>query len=159
MTDIVPETPSPTGQPLRSVPRDSCELPPASGALGTRGTRERLPQRRAHELLEFEHAGIAYVAGVGRFADGRLAEIFLNAGKVGAAIETHARDAAITVSLLLQHGCPPETIRHALTRNRDGTAAGPLGMLLDRLATNSEAEISVRPSSPTKTPEGHPGDA
>ena len=103
----------------------------------THGGRERLPQRRAHELLEFEHAGIPYVAGVGRFADGRLAEIFLNAGKVGAAIETHARDAAITVSLLLQHGCPPETIRHALTRNRDGTAAGPLGMLLDRLAADN----------------------
>jgi ribonucleoside-diphosphate reductase alpha chain len=98
-------------------------------------TRERLPQRREHELLEFEHAGIPYVAGIGRFADGRLAEIFLNAGKAGTAIETHARDAAITVSLLLQHGCASDTIRHALTRNRDGSAAGPLGTLLDALAT------------------------
>src|SRR2546427_5966628 len=77
MTDIVRETPCPTGQPLRSVPRDTNEMPPARGTLGTlgtlgtRGTRDRLPQRRAHELLEFQHAGIAYVAGIGRFADGR----------------------------------------------------------------------------------------
>jgi hypothetical protein len=117
-------------------PYDLIDL--TAGASTAIGGRERLPQR-PHEVMAFEHAGIAYMAGVGRFADGRLAEIFLNAGKVGAAIETHARDAAITVSLLLQHGCPTETIRHALTRNRDGSAAGPLGTLLDALATADQS--------------------
>jgi hypothetical protein len=38
-------------------------------------TRERLPNRRGHELLDFEHVGIRYTAGVSRFSDGRLAEI------------------------------------------------------------------------------------
>ena len=106
--------------------------------------RMRLPNRRAHELLEFEHAGFSYVAGIGRFADGRLAEIFLNAGKAGTAIETHARDAAITISLLLQHGCSPDTIRHALTRNRDGSAAGPLGTLLDILDKEAAADLGCK---------------
>jgi hypothetical protein len=141
MTDIAQGTPCPTGQPLGSVPRDTNEMPASPGTrgtLGTRRTRDRLPQRRAHELLEFEHAGIPYVAGIGRFSDGRLAKIFLNAGKAGTAIETHARDAAITVSLLLQHGCASDTIRQALTRNRDGSAAGPLGTLLDALATANQ---------------------
>jgi hypothetical protein len=41
-------------------------------------TRERLPNRRGHELLSFEHGGIHYIAGVGRFENGDLAEIFLN---------------------------------------------------------------------------------
>jgi hypothetical protein len=78
---------------------------------------------------------IPYAAGIGRFADGRLAKTFSNAGKAGTAIETHARDASITVSLLLQHGYASDTIRHANTRNRDGSAAVPLGTLLDALAT------------------------
>jgi ribonucleoside-diphosphate reductase alpha chain len=43
--------------------------------------RHRLPNRRAHELLSFEHSGIRYTAGVGRFEDGRPAEIFLNTFK------------------------------------------------------------------------------
>jgi hypothetical protein len=33
--------------------------------------------------------------GVGRFPDGRLAEIFINAAKSGTEVETAAKDAAI----------------------------------------------------------------
>src|SRR5438067_10491271 len=96
--------------------------------------RQRLPNRRAHEILDFEHAGFRYIAGVGRFSDGRLAEVFLNVAKTGTALETSARDSAIVASLALQHGVEPETIRHAILRNSDGSAAGPLGALLDMLA-------------------------
>jgi hypothetical protein len=74
-------------------------------SAGERHNRERLPNRRGHELLDFEHGGIRYTAGVGHFADGRLAEIFLNTAKHGTAVDTNARDAAVVVSLLLQHGC------------------------------------------------------
>jgi ribonucleoside-diphosphate reductase alpha chain len=95
--------------------------------------RMRLPNRRAHELLEFEHDGFSYVAGIGRFSDGSLAEVFINVGKAGTGIETYARDAAITLSLLFQHGCSPQSVRRALTRDADGSAAGPLGTLLDIL--------------------------
>jgi hypothetical protein len=97
-------------------------------------TRHGLPNRREHELVDFDHAGFHYTCGVGRFADGALAEIFLNAAKTGTAIEAAARDAAITASLALQHGTPVDTLRHALTRNADGSASGPLGALLDMLA-------------------------
>jgi hypothetical protein len=37
-------------------------------------------------------------------------------------------------SICLQHGASTETIRHALTRNSDGSAGGPLGAILDLLA-------------------------
>ena len=96
--------------------------------------RQRLSQRRAHELIDFEHGGHHYTAGVGRFDDGRLAEVFLNVpGRVGSGIEVMARDAATVASIALQYGVPTETIRHALTRNTDGSASGPLGAILDLL--------------------------
>jgi hypothetical protein len=96
--------------------------------------RRRLPNRRGHELLDFEAGGFLYTAGLGYFEDGRLAEVFLNADKIGTAIETAARDSAVVASIALQHGVPPDTIRHALTRNGNGDASGPLGALLDLLA-------------------------
>jgi hypothetical protein len=96
-------------------------------------TRERLPNRRGHELLSFKHGGIRYIAGVGRFENGDLAEIFLNAHKHGTAVDVSARDAAVAASLLLQHGCCVHTLRKALTRNSDGSASGPLARALDML--------------------------
>jgi hypothetical protein len=93
--------------------------------------RRRLANRREHELLTFEHAGIAYTAGVGRFDDGTLAEVFLATAKHGTSLDVNARDAAISASLLLQFGCPSETLRHALTRNADGSPGGALAMALD----------------------------
>jgi ribonucleoside-diphosphate reductase alpha chain len=95
--------------------------------------RQPLPNRRAHELLNFEHGGISYTAGVGRFENGQLAEIFLTTAKHGTAVDVNARDAAVAASLLLQHGCPVDTLRRALTRNGDGSASGPLAHALDLL--------------------------
>jgi ribonucleoside-diphosphate reductase alpha chain len=96
--------------------------------------RKHLPNRRAHDLLDFEHGGISYTAGVGRFDNGTLAEIFLNTRKTGTAVDVNARDAAVAASLLLQHGCDVDTLRKALTRNSDGSASGPLARALDLLA-------------------------
>ena len=100
--------------------------------------RRRLPQRRFHELLDFEHAGYCYTAGLGFFETGELAEIFINVpGRSGTAIEAVARDAAILTSICLQYGAPVEVIRRALTRNSDDSAGGPLGVVLDLLAQAS----------------------
>jgi hypothetical protein len=93
--------------------------------------RRRLPNRRGHELLRFEHDGIHYTAGIGRFENGELAEIFLNAHKHGTAVDVSAGDAAIAASLLLQHGCHVDMLRKALTRN--SAASGPLARALDML--------------------------
>src|SRR6185503_5403278 len=91
-------------------------------------SRQRLPQRRTHELIDFQHGGHRYTAGIGYFDDGRLAEVFINVpGRAGSAIEAVARDAATVASIALQYGTPAETIRRAVTRNTDGTASGPLG--------------------------------
>lgn len=99
--------------------------------------RRRLPQRRVHQLVDFSHAGHRFTAGLGFFDDGRLAEVFLNVpGRAGSAIEAVARDAAVVASIALQYGAPAETLRRAVTRNTDGSASGPLGAVLDLLATS-----------------------
>ena len=101
--------------------------------------RERLPQRRGGENLEFqcERPGvppIQYNATVGYHADGRLAEIFLRASKSGTDLNIQAQETAIAVSMALQWGCPAETIRAAMPRTNDKKPEGAIGTLLDLLA-------------------------
>ena len=93
--------------------------------------REILPNRRETDTFRFDHEGHRYFGSVSRFKDGRPAEVFLDAGKPGASIQAIARDGAVFVSLALQHGCPLEVLRKAITRLDDGSAAGPFGKLLD----------------------------
>jgi len=87
--------------------------------------RERLPDRREAELIDFEHAGRRWSATIGRFADGRVAEIFLDGSREAPVVEL-AQESALVASLALQSGCPIETLRHALS----GRNAGPLGAAL-----------------------------
>jgi hypothetical protein len=98
--------------------------------------RRRLANRRPHWLYRFESGGQFYTGGIGRFDDGRIAEIFINGAKVGSTAEANAQDAAIAASLAVQHGCPLETIHHALART--GGSGGPLAALLDEVERQSE---------------------
>lgn len=91
--------------------------------------RERLPNRRIAELVDFQHGGRSWTATIGRFADGRVGEIFLDTPKASS-IGDLAADAAIVASLALQSGCAVETLRHALA-DRD---AGPLAAVLAIIA-------------------------
>jgi hypothetical protein len=95
--------------------------------------RCRLPNRRRHESGVFSHGGLAYTMGVGRFADGRPAEIFLSTHKCGSAVEAIARDAAILISIALQFGADIKTIRTALTRDQDGGPASLICAAVDAL--------------------------
>jgi len=87
--------------------------------------RERLPNRRAAEKINFEHDGRLWVATISRFADGRVAEIFLDSPKAGAIGEL-AQESAIVASIAMQCGCLVETLRHAVA----GRSAGPLAAAL-----------------------------
>lgn len=90
--------------------------------------RQRLPNRRGSVVVAFEHEGQRYRASASRFANGRMAEIFLDVGKAGS-IQRHADDAAVLTSLLLQHGVPIEQIRHSVT--------GPIATAIDMLVQQS----------------------
>jgi hypothetical protein len=111
-------------------------LPPkqATADMPTWGTRAVLPQRRPHHVVAVEHEGQRYVGGYGTTHDGRNAELWLNAVKPNTLLDSLASGAAIVASLALQHGAPLETIRHSLRRNPDGTAACPLGALIDAIS-------------------------
>jgi hypothetical protein len=96
--------------------------------------RERLPNRRPTENREIRHQNFTFVASIGKYPDGRIAEIFIASRKSGSDMATAMRDASIVASIAFQHGVSPETTRHALGRNSDGSAASPLGVVLDQLA-------------------------
>jgi hypothetical protein len=78
-------------------------------------TRERLPNRRASVRFSLDYGGARYLATLSKFADGRIAEIFLDAAKPDSELAVHANDAAVLASLLLQHGVSAATIRHSIS--------------------------------------------
>ena len=96
--------------------------------------RQRLPNRRASESFTFECNNLHYTATISRYADGRLAEIFLGNAKAGSHSDAAAKDSAVVCSIALQHGVPLDTIRRALLRDARGNAETPLGAALDRIA-------------------------
>jgi hypothetical protein len=97
-------------------------------------SRQRLPNRRLAETFTFEVGGLRYVCTVGRFADGRIAELFLSNHKSNSAADVNARDAAIVCSIALQCGADIEVIRKGLCRDAQGRASGPLGAAIDQIA-------------------------
>jgi hypothetical protein len=95
--------------------------------------RERLPNRRASIVFDFQHARLSYTCSYSCFADGRVAEVFLQNHKGGSDADVTIRDSAISTSLTLQYGCPLDVLRHAMLQNPDGAAAGALGRAIDGL--------------------------
>ena len=100
--------------------------------------RTRLPNRRPAEHFSFQCNGLSYAASIGRFPDGRLAEIFISNSKAGSHSDAGAKDAAVVCSIALQHGVPLDVIRHVLLRDAHGVAASPLGVALDVVAGGTE---------------------
>ena len=91
-------------------------------------TREQLPNRRGCELIGFEHGGRKWTACVGRFGDGRPAEVFIE-GPKDSPLLALARDAAILASIAMQHGAPLAVIRHALAGRDEGPLAAALALI------------------------------
>lgn len=86
-------------------------------------TRERLPARRRNESFKVRLGGHALHITVGMYADGRIAEVFVDTHKDGTALRALCHAFAITLSIGLQHGVPVETFASALT----GLAGEPSG--------------------------------
>jgi len=96
--------------------------------------RRRLKNRRASVTFDVEAQGLRFTCTASRFADGTLAEVFLQNHKAGSAAGINAADAAVVCSLALQHGVPLDVIRRALMRDPQGRASGPLAAALDLIA-------------------------
>jgi hypothetical protein len=116
-------------------------------------TRRRLPHRRGAVALDIEHAGHRYRLHVGCFPNGTLGEVFLDAAKQNSTLDAFAADAAILVSLLLQHGVLPAEIGHALRRSPNGAPASLIGAVSRRSMKsrpavgqeNARHEFAARP--------------
>jgi hypothetical protein len=101
-------------------------------------TRERLPDRRPCETLEFERDGIRVKLTVGFKSDGQIGEIFINAGHANSMMDAILSDVAIVASLALQHGCTVRQLAHSIKRDHRGLAASPLGAAIDRIYVPEE---------------------
>jgi hypothetical protein len=101
--------------------------------------RERLPNLRPAQTWEVEALGLHFRVTVGRYADGRVGEIFLSNTRANSSAGIMASDAAVVASIALQYGVPLDVLRHALMRDARGKPSEPLGVVLDQL---SEEETS-----------------
>ena len=101
-------------------------------------TRTSLPARRIQYTSEITHEGFLYSVSVGCHANGRPGEIFIQAHKAASPLEAVARDAAILLSLAIQHGVPLQQMREAVTRDGRGQPATIVGAVLDAMLEVSE---------------------
>lgn len=114
-------------------PDNSASSPQAT----TSCARRALPDRRSAETLDFSHDGIRYTLTVGFYPDGQPGEIFIDGPKAGSGAQVNATDAAVILSIAMQHGVPVATLRAAVSRNAAGEPTGPIGAVLDLLAVAS----------------------
>jgi len=98
-------------------------------------TRRKLPQRRASETFTVRFWNQPFAVTVGFYPDGTVGEVFISGPKSGQDALSIACDAAILLSLGLQHGVPIATIRRAVTRGSLGEPASVLGAIVDALPT------------------------
>jgi ribonucleoside-diphosphate reductase alpha chain len=97
--------------------------------------RSMLPQRRPSETFAIRHGGhnTPFYITVGYYPDGRVGEVFVAGGKAGSEVESIARDSAVLLSIAMQFGVPLETIRHAITREQNGSPSSIIGAVVERL--------------------------
>jgi hypothetical protein len=108
-------------------------MPISQADSADKPTRDRLPDRRFCRTVAFEHGGADFTMSAGHYHDGRLGEIFINAGHANSALDALASDAAIAISFALQHGADLAAMRSAMKRNSQGEPSSPIGAALDLL--------------------------
>lgn len=94
-------------------------------------TRYRLPARREARTFDFNHGYRTYTATLGFYNDGGLGELFITCTKAGSDAQIVANEAAVLVSIALQHGADVESMADAMPRNEDGSPQGVMGAALD----------------------------
>ena len=108
--------------------------------------RQRLPNRRPSRTFTFIFKGFEYTATMGYYRNPiRLGEVFIRSGKSGTDVEIGMLEAAVAVSFALQHGATVEAMKAAMPRKTNGVCEGPIGTLLELLASEDlkEAEMEL----------------
>jgi hypothetical protein len=100
-------------------------------------TRVRLPNRRAAETIEIEHAGMRFTVTIGFYPDGKPGEVFMHGTKTGSTLDALLNDACVLVSLLMQHGIEPKEFATSMGRLGSAEAASVIGVVVDLAAAAS----------------------
>ena len=110
--------------------------------------RRRLPNRRPSLKQNLEAGGQTFTADVGFDPKtGQPRELFLTAGKEGSLLDALLSDAAVAISIALQHGIQPADLARSIGRLPEGQVmpadldrglpgrlpASPIGAALDLL--------------------------
>lgn len=98
-------------------------------------TRRRLPNRRGQTTIGLAFLGVPYDVSFAAFEDGTPAEVFIDSMKPGSGMHALAHDAAVLISLALQHGVSLDVVRHAVAREENGTPQTIVGRALDAVAS------------------------
>ncbi len=101
--------------------------------------RPRLPNRRPSHTETQEIGGQKVIATVGFDPEtGQPRELFLTAGKEGSMINALLADAAVVISIALQHGIPPAALDKSIGRLPSGpvTSADLEGTVPGRVAAS-----------------------
>ena len=85
--------------------------------------RARLPNRRPSHTETLQVDGQAFTATVGFDEYGRPREVFMTAGKEGSMLNALLADAAVVISIALQHGIPAAALAKSIGRLPAGPVA------------------------------------
>lgn len=104
--------------------------------------RKRLPNRRRSETTEFMRDGSRFKITIGYYDNGNPGEVFFSADRANSLLDVLMSDAAIAISIALQHGAQLHEIAHALKRDGLGLASSPIGAAIDRITPPEEVKRS-----------------
>ena len=101
--------------------------------------REKLPTRRNSQVLRFDHFSplghpSPYTATIGYYDDWRIGEVFLDGKMQSSEAGALAQDAAVLISIALQHGVPISEMQAAMARGENSRPHSIIGTTLDLLA-------------------------
>lgn len=99
------------------------------------GARAHLPIRRPSLTVDLEYAGIAYLVTIGFDRQARLQEVFCRVRRPDFYADLIADDAAMPLSIALQHGVHPGELGHSMGRH-EGRPAMIIGALCDLLVVH-----------------------
>ncbi len=96
--------------------------------------RERLPDRRQAETVDFHYGGRRYHLSIGEYNDGRPGEVFVHGATPGSDTDLLCDDIGVLVSRLLQYGDAPASLAAGIGRLGNGEPASIIGAIADVLA-------------------------
>ncbi|MEO0943243.1 MAG: hypothetical protein AAFY06_00175 [Pseudomonadota bacterium] len=111
--------------------------------------RKRPNGRRPHENRKIIFRGISVHVGTSFDANG-INEVFLSSGGLGSQLEHDMRDAAVVMSIALQHGATLDVISRAVTRDEAGSPTGILGVVADKLIDEEVQRVADQTASTTE---------